>query len=470
MTTGHVEPAPLIHSRAALLSTGDEVVLGQIQDTNARWLAQRLVDLGVSVSEHAAVPDDLEALVNAITRLARSAPLLIMTGGLGPTDGDLTRAALARVLQSELVVDATASEAIGAMLAKRGRAYTPRQARQAQRPAAAACLPNEFGTAPGLYARVKADGGHGACDVFCLPGPPGELRPMFRNLVAPRLTADPARGVTTRIAHVVGVPEADCVNRLGELCARDRVARGVPMVGVTASGGVLTLRVRYEGAAAPADVGAMLDETLQRVEGVLGDHVIRLEAGGDLAGVPALAWRVGTLLRARTPAGRLVTVESCTGGMLGEIITDVPGSSAYYAGGLVTYANEMKEAAGVPAALIAAHGAVSAPVAEHLAVAGLRAGARAGGTHALAITGVAGPGGGSAAKPVGTVYIALAQRGAEGGAGDSSEPHALPARCFQFTGERDDIRRRACTSALAMLYFQLRGREGGQPRLLWEMK
>lgn len=449
------------HSHAALLSTGDEVVLGQIQDTNNRWLAQRLVDAGVSVREHAAVPDDLDVLAGAIRRLAESAPLVIMTGGLGPTDGDLTRAALARVLGCELVVDERANEAIRAMLTRRGREYTPRQARQAQRPALAACLPNDFGTAPGLHARVSVSAGHGACDVFCLPGPPGELRPMFKAHVLPGVRVDPARAVTTRIVHVVGVPEADCVNRLGDLCARDRVQRGVPMVGVTASGGVLTLRVRYEGAATAHEVERMLDEVVDRVEGILGDHVVRLEAEADYAGVPGLASRVGTLLAALQPGGRLVTVESCTGGMLGEVITDIPGSSTAFAGGFVTYANTMKEALGVPGSLIAEHGAVSAPVAEAMALSGLHA-AKA--THALAITGIAGPDGATPGKPVGTVFIALAIRGA-GGPG----PRALPARRFQFTGERDDVRRRACTSALSMLYFHLRGRAEGEPRLLWEV-
>ncbi len=435
-----------------IISTGDEIITGQLQDTNARWLSQRLVESGIMPAEHRAVPDALEALIDALRGACARAPLVIMSGGLGPTDGDLTREALARLARDELVVDADAHRAITALLARRGREMSERQARQARRPASARCLPNVFGTAPGLHVVVD-----GRVDVVALPGPPGELRPMFEAAVRPLLRPPPGQAVLTRLAHIVGVPEAECVSRLGDLTRRD----ATPLVGITASGGVLTLRIRHEG---PGDAGAAaraVDAAEARARAALGDHLFATSAQtGDAPGAGAL---VRTVLRSLGERGLAVSVaESCTGGMLGQMLSEVPGSSAVFAGGAIVYANALKVELGVPRSVIDGQGAVSAACADALARAGL---ARHGAGCTLAVTGIAGPGGGTIGKPVGTVFIAHAWRGE--GRGDVAA--GVDVRRFLFTGDREDVRRRACVSALAMLYFHLRGRPVGEPRLVWQV-
>jgi nicotinamide-nucleotide amidase len=461
----------LTHTHAAILSTGDEIVLGQLQDSNARWFAERLTAAGIVPRVIEAVGDDLETLARTIRRLADECPLLIMSGGLGPTDGDLTRPALARVLGDELVLDDAADRALAEKLASRGRSMTDRLRRQAFRPARAACLPNRFGTAPGLYAQVPVStpaasaasdrtgvggvGGvstHRVCEVFCLPGPPGELRPMFDAEVRPRLRPDPARAVRTRLLQVIALAESDAVQRLGELTKRDRQ----PLVGVTASGGQLTVRIRYEGPAGDGADAAMT-ETEQVVRRALEPHVF----GRDEQTLPEMvlaALRPGEDAAGAAPQS-LVVAESCTGGLLGRLLADVPGASDVFQGGWITYANRAKEQhLGVPGTLIEQHGAVSAAVARAMALGAIE---RSGADHALAITGVAGPGGGSEQKPVGLVYVAHARR--QGPAGPEAQ-----VRRLLIPGDREDVRNRAARSALALLWFALKGQPAGQPPLLWE--
>lgn len=424
-----------MHTRAAILSTGDELVLGQLLDTNARWMAERLTERGIRVTECRIVGDDLSDLTTAMTSLAATHDLLIVSGGLGPTDGDLTRAAIAKVTGDTIVFDQVQADRLTAMLAKRGRTVNERQLRQAHRPSRAVCLDNDFGTAPGLAARIEQDG-HG-CDVLCLPGPPNELHPMWERSVQPRLRAE--RLVRMRLLYVVGVPEADLSARLGDLTVRDRV----PLVGMTASSGIITIRMRYEGAAG-ADAGvsaAEADQLLDRDEGVirerLGAHVVGRRASTDESSDRVLA--AGVLEAARGAGLSVAVAESCTGGGLGELLTAIAGSSDVFAGGVIAYSNDVKQSLlGVPREMLVEHGAVSGQVAGAMA-AGC---ARVTGTGlAVSITGVAGPGGGSEAKPVGTVWIGL------------KAPGGAEARRFHFTGTRDDIRQRAVISALAMLRF-----------------
>lgn len=438
-----------MHTHAAILSTGDEVLLGQIADANARFFAAALADLGIMPAEHAVVGDHLPTLVATLRRLAHAAPLVIMSGGLGPTDGDLTRPALAELLGQPLLEDPDARRDLEARLAARNRPVTARLLRQAQRPASARCLPNPHGTAPGLHARIPTPAApHTHADLFCLPGPPSELRPMWAASVVPALQPDPGRTVATRLLHVVGLAESDCVERLGPLTARDRN----PLVGVTASGAVLTVRIRFDGPGSPHSAAAALDaaeaDARVRLPGfVFGTAADTLES----AVLCALAGRNETL----------VTVESCTAGLLASSLADVPGSSRALAGGWVTYANALKSAlVGVPPDLIAASGAVSEPVARAMAVGGLD---RSSAHHALAITGIAGPSGGTPDKPVGTVWIAHARRAAQPGL-----PHPCDARRFVFPGSRADVRLRAARSALALLWFSLTREGAPAPSLLWQ--
>ncbi len=457
------------HTRAAILSTGDELLIGQLLDTNSRYFADLLTTAGIIPLEHLTVGDDMGQLVASIRRLAESAPLLIMSGGLGPTDGDLTRHALAQVMGEPLVEDGDARAALEARLRARGREVTERQLRQARRPASARCLANANGTAPGLHARITVAAAHGLTDVYCLPGPPGELRPMFERAVLSELRPQPGRLVATRLLQLIGLGESDAVDKLAGLTARDRN----PLVGITASGAVLTIRIRYEGDASRARADELLAEAEAEVRSRLGRYIFG-------TGADTLASAV--IGRLRTAGRTVATVESCTGGLLAGMLTEVPGSSAVVVGGLVTYANALKTSlTGVPAELIEQHGAVSEPVARAMAIGGL---SRCQSDHALAITGVAGPGGGTDAKPVGTVWIAHAWRPVAGGTGvpQPGVPQPGAAACdvrrFWFPGGRDDVRTRSARTALAMLFFGQPGSEANSPddeqrgerapKLLWQ--
>lgn len=432
-----------LHTHAAILSTGDELVMGQLQDTNTRWLAERLTERGIRVVEAAVVGDDVEGLSAGLARLCNAAPLVVMSGGLGATDGDLTRQVVCRLTGDTLITDATVADQLTAYLKGRGRAVTERQLRQAQRPSRATPLANAVGTAPGLHATV------GGTDLICLPGPPGELRPMWRTHVDPFLRPDPQKAVRTHLLYAAGLPEADAADRLRTLTARGQDIT----VNLTASGGILTIRTRAEGQQTP-ELASRFEVTLAAVRELLGDNCIGEAPASDRPANELLCATVLDTLKVR--AQTLATVESCTGGMLGQMLTHIPGSSAAYIGGAVTYANELKTAfAAVPAATIRSHGAVSRETATAMALGGH---GTTGATHTLAITGVAGPDGGTPDKPVGTVWIARASR--------TTAAPAVDARCFRFTGDRHDVRLRACTTALTMLLFALKNREPG--RLLWQ--
>lgn len=422
------------HITGAILSVGDELTLGQTLDTNAKWLAQQLAGLGIVPVEHTTVPDDLDAQANALRRLAERADVILCSGGLGPTSDDLTRAALAKASGDELVEDPVSRGQIERWFSRRTRAMPEINLVQAQRPSRAIALENRNGTAPGLAGEIPRSGG-GACSVFCLPGPPGELKPMFEVSVLPRLRPSSRRAVITRALHCFGIGESDLAARLGPLMDRSRN----PLVGTTASGGVVSCRVRYEGPVEGAQ--AAVDATLRDVERAAEPFVF---GSGDetLAGV------VLELLQRH--GARAGCVESCTGGLLGGMMTEVPGSSRAFVGGLITYSNAMKtRLAGVPAELLepGGPGAVSREVARAMAVGGRE---RLECDHCMSITGIAGPDGGSDEKPVGLVWIGLASR-------DGTEPDI---RCMQMAGTRQLIREWSARAALTMLRLRLCGIRG----------
>jgi nicotinamide-nucleotide amidase len=421
------------HRTAAIISSGDEIVLGQTLDTNSRWLAARLVDHGILVNEHCSVPDDEEGLLQALIRLSESNDLIIVTGGLGPTADDLTRGALAAAIGEPLVEDAEALAVIRRWFEGRSRPMPAGNAVQAQRPRSARFLPNPHGTAPGLAARVAS------ADVFCLPGPPREMQPMFEVEVAPRVRPQPGRTVATRVLPTFGLGESDIAERLGGLMSRSRN----PLVGTTASGGTVTCRLRYDGPLAPGGAAAALDEVEAQVRTALGEYVFG-------AGERTIQDFVVEMLRERRRT--IGVVESCTGGLLGGLLTDVAGSSAVFLGGWITYSNDLKQRlVGVPPSVFApgGPGAVSRECALAMAAGGLE---RSGATDALAITGIAGPlppgEKENPDKPVGTVWIAHA-----------SHDRRPSARRFRFGGDRGAIREWAARSALAMLRLRLIGRD-----------
>ncbi|MEO1535879.1 MAG: molybdopterin-binding protein, partial [Planctomycetota bacterium] len=248
-----------MHRTAGIISIGDELAIGQTLDTNSRWLSGRLTELGVAVRRHVTIADDLDAMVREFERFARDFDLVIISGGLGPTADDLTRFALARVLGDELVTDEPALEQVRSWFTSSSREMPEANAVQAQRPVSATMIANAHGTAPGLFARVHE------CDVWCVPGPPIELRPMFEAAIAPRI--ETGRVVVTRVLRTAGLGESTIAERLGSLMDRDRN----PLVGTTASQGVVSCRVRYEGD--DADEGQRLvDAAVEEVRAIVGAY------------------------------------------------------------------------------------------------------------------------------------------------------------------------------------------------------
>ena len=374
--------------RVEVINTGTELLLGNVLNTHLKFFAEALFPLGLRIGRQVTVPDgDLirEALVEASAR----AEIVLITGGLGPTTDDVTREIVAEQLGLELVHDDEIMRAIEARFARRTMQMSPRNARQAQRPREATVLWNHHGTAPGLYFPPQAKGADAMWPhIFLLPGPPRELKPMFNESVLPILEKLlPARpAFALRSYRIVGMGESGVEELVGEAL----LALGLE-VGYCARPGEVDVRLigGPEGLARAEEI----------VVGKLGGHIVSRD-GEELEKV------VVDLLTARGET--LAIAESCTGGFVAHRVTNVPGASAVFMQGFVTYANEAKtRALGVDAALIRAHGAVSAEVAAAMAE-GARA--AAGVDHALATTGIAGPGGGSETKPVGTVFIALATK------------------------------------------------------------
>jgi nicotinamide-nucleotide amidase len=353
--------------------------------------------------------------------MAREADAVVVTGGLGPTADDLTREAAARLLGRPLVRHLPTEARLRALWRRRGRPLPEGNLRQALFPRGAAVLPNPVGTAPGFAVKV------GRVPLFCLPGPPGEMVPMLRRRVLPALRALRPGLPRVREAKITccGVPESVVAERLGDLMDRDRPVA----VGTTASGGVVTVRIHGSGAAA---------------QGVAGTHREAVRRLGGDAFDPAGRSPAEALVALLARKGLTVaTAESCTGGLVGGRITEAPGASAVFRGGVVAYENRVKESVlGVPRALLRKHGAVSAATAESMAR-GARRFLRA--DLAVAVTGIAGPGGGTRAKPVGLVWIAVADR------------RGAVSVSRRFPGDRPFVRALAVATALDLLRRRVQG-------------
>ncbi len=419
--------------RAIILSIGDELTLGQTLDTNSQWLSARLAEHSIIVIEHRTLADDREAMAAAIRECAERCDVLISSGGLGPTDDDLTREAVGDVATPGelLVVDEQAIGHLQQWFEKRGRTMPAMNRRQAMRPRTFRCLPNPNGTAPGLAGRI------GDCHVFSLPGPQREMHPMFESFVLPALPASQGEVILTARLQEFGMGESQAAEKLGDLMKRDRN----PLVGTTASQSIVSARLRVLG---PLDWAQReLADTVARVHAAWQPYVF---ADDDRT----IADVVGAMLGERGMT--LATAESCTGGWLGKCLVDRAGSSAYYLGGWVTYSNAMKIAQlGVDEELIESHGAVSSEVALAMARGAI---AHSGAKCALSITGIAGPDGGSPLKPVGTVFI--------GAVVESREV----VRRFEFPGERHVVRDRAVKASLQLLRFMLMGVD--DTPMIWE--
>jgi len=412
-----------MHStRAIIISIGNELTGGQTVDTNSAYLAEQLGMLGIDTLYHVTVGDDRDATARAITAAAAEAELVLVTGGLGPTADDLTRYALADAMGGVELVEDTASLAdLEAFFQRRGRTMVPANRIQIMFPAGTRAIPNACGTAPGIAAGI------GNARVYVMPGVPREMRAMFAEHIAPDLPAGRA-SIIRRIIHTFGTGESDIGERIADLMVRD----ANPLVGTTVSAGLVSVRVTSH-ATNTAEAERIAGVTIAEISTRLGELVV---GQGDQA-MPAA---VGELLRHRGQT--IATAESCTGGLIGEMVTDVSGSSEYYLGGIISYANSVKrDLLGVGEDILAANGAVSEPVARAMAV-GCRA--KFGTDWAISITGIAGPTGGTPEKPVGLVYTAIA--------GDDQTDvhrHILP-------GDRPTVRRRAALAALNHLRLRLR--------------
>ncbi|WP_409431695.1 competence/damage-inducible protein A [Mycobacterium sp. SMC-16] len=422
--------------RAGIVVTGTEVLTGRVQDLNGPWLADRLLELGVELA-HITIcgdrPEDIEAQLNFLA--AQGVDLIVTSGGLGPTADDMTVAVVSKFCGRELVLDEALEERIAEILRSfMGRfpgadfeAVRAANRKQALVPAGDGVeILDPVGTAPGVV--VTRAGG--APTVIVLPGPPRELRPMWSRAIE---TATAQRAIAGRTVYrqetirMFGLPESGLAETLREA---ETLVPGFAGLEITTClrRGELEIVTRYEPDAADSyrQLAALLRER--------HPHDVFSEDGALVDD------QVAQLLSGRT----IATAESCTAGLLAARLADRPGSSAYLAGGVVSYSNEAKaDLLGVDPALIAAHGAVSEPVAEAMAAGALR---RFGADVAVGITGIAGPGGGSDEKPVGTVCFSV-------GLADG----AYHTRTFHLPGNRADVRERSTTVAMHMLRRVLSG-------------
>ncbi len=410
-------------SRAVIIAVGSELLTPNRIDTNSLFVTQRLNELGIRVQYKAVVGDRRDDLADALRLALSRADLVVVSGGLGPTDDDITRETVAAVFELPLEEDEGVVASIRARFAARKLPMPAINRRQALVPRGAAALANTKGTAPGLW--IERAGA--AC--VALPGPPRELRPMLEAVARDRIApSSGGHGIFRRVLRVTGRTESHVDEAAYPVYSRWRSGPVPIETSILASLGQIELHLAARGATEDAAVRA-LDAATAELAGVLGRDLVSSD-GSRLEAV------VGRMLRER--GARVAVAESCTGGLVASRLTDVAGSSAYVQAGWVVYSNDAKVALlGVDAASIAAHGAVSEPVALALA-AGARA--RAGVEYGIAVTGIAGPGGGSADKPVGTVYVALAG------------PDGLQrVRRLSLPGEREQVKFQSSQAALDLL-------------------
>jgi len=407
--------------RACILAIGSEMLTPFRVDTNSLFITERLNAIGYDIRLKAVVGDDVDELAEVLRAADVWADLIVITGGLGPTEDDVTRDAVARVYDMPLEVDEAIVDRIRDRFARRGMTMPDINRRQAMVPRGAVVLENPNGTAPGLWIE------HGRAAIVLLPGPPREMKPMLEGVVRDRLAPrSGTAGLFRRVLKITGRAESD-VDAQAQPTYAKWTSNPVPIsTTILAVLGQIELHLTAQ-AANPDAAHAALDAAVLEMQHVLGPSVYSTD-GRSLEGV------VGDLLRQH--ALTIAVAESCTGGLLASRLTDVPGSSDYVERGVVCYSNRSKtELAGVPSALIAEHGAVSEPVARAMAE-GIRS--RAGTNIGIGITGIAGPGGATPEKPVGTVSVAVI-------VDDETR-----VRTFQFIGGREMVKFQAAQAALNM--------------------
>jgi nicotinamide-nucleotide amidase len=401
-----------------IIAVGSELLTPSKVDTNSLWLTERLNALGLEVVRKSVVGDDRARLEAAIRAAFGPGKIILLTGGLGPTEDDVTREAAAAALGRSLSLREEIVDWLEKRFARFGRKMAEINKRQAYVIDGAEILPNPNGTAPGQW--IEQDG----MRVALMPGPPGELKPMFEAEIAPRIQAGLEKAaIRSLVYRVVGIGESD----LDQLIAPVYTKYSNPMTTILAAVNDIQIHLRARCPSAE-EAEALVAEVGRKIEPLLGDRIYSRD-GSPLEVV------VGRMLHDRSAT--VAVAESCTGGMLGERITSVPGSSHYFAGGFLVYTNGMKTGLlGVDPDVLAKHTAVSDPVARAMAD-GARDRTRS--TYALSVTGIAGPEGGTEEMPVGTGFVGV------------SGPNGTDARKFRWVGDRRRIRQAAVQSALDLL-------------------
>jgi len=412
--------------KACILAVGSEMLTPFRVDTNSLFITERLNTIGYDVRLKAVVADDVGELADVVEAALRWADLIVITGGLGPTEDDITRDAVARVTNVPMDVDERIVDRIRERFARRSLAMPEINRRQGLVPRGATVIDNPNGTAPGLWLE------HGKSAIVLLPGPPRELKPMFEALLRDRLAANGAgAGLFRRVLKITGRTESDVDAHVQPIYGQ-WTTQPVPIsTTILAVLGQIELHLTAH-APGQAEADAALDQAARQLEEALAPAVYSVD-GRPLERV------IGDLLREKKLT--IAVAESCTGGLLASRLTDVPGSSEYVERGVVCYSNQAKiEMVGVPEALIQQHGAVSEPVAEAMA-AGIRERART--NVGIGITGIAGPGGGTPEKPVGTVCIAVIL------------DDQTRVRTFPFFGGREMVKFQSTQAAMNMLRLLL---------------
>ncbi|MHA1571342.1 MAG: competence/damage-inducible protein A [Alphaproteobacteria bacterium] len=409
--------------KVEIISIGAELLIGRILDTNTAYLSAELQEIGCEVCRHTTVGDNRRDILDAIKAATGRAEVVIITGGLGPTRDDLTREVVAEFCGAPLVENAAAAENLRRRFSRRGPAMPTNNLAQAYIPRRSEPIHNPRGTAVGFMVRK------GPCELVVMPGVPAEMKAMFETTVRPRL-AERVQGVT-RMRHLrcFGIGESLLGEKLGDLMRED----ANPRVGTQVHGGIIAVRLVAK-AATKADADALLDASVAEVRARLGGEVY---SDAD----ETLAENVAALLQRR--GDTLAVAESCTGGLICDMLTDVPGVSRCFLSGYVCYSNEAKiRELKVPAELIEQHGAVSREVAEALARGARR---ESGADFGLAVTGLAGPTGATETKPIGLVYISLA------------DARHVVTETIRLHQDRRTIKDRAAKHALNLLRRRLIG-------------
>lgn len=421
---------------AELVFVGTELLLGEILNTNAQYMSEQLALLGIDVFHQQTVGDNAERLAAVFGQALGRSDVVIASGGLGPTMDDITREVAAEVTGRPLELNQELLQELQAWFAGRGRSMPENNVRQVMVPRGATVLRNDRGTAPGLI--IPAPGGKA---IILLPGPPMELRPMFERQVIPYLTSQAGGqplALVTRVLRFVDVGESAMEEALRDLIESQRD----PSIAPYAKLAECHLRLATKAASPEAGL-ARIAPVEAEIRRRLGQHIY----GTDTT---PLEQAVGALLAER--GLKLTTAESCTGGLIAKRITDTAGSSAYFEYGFTTYSNEAKvKLLGVPEAVLAQHGAVSEPVVQAMSEGAL---GQAGADVAVSVSGIAGPGGGTEQKPVGTVCFGLAARG-----DGSGLPGGVWSRTVKLWGSRADVRERSAVFALAMVRRYLLGQK-----------